>query len=135
MLFVRMLLKVMPESVVLSFFQKFKSILKSRPLFGQTALISIPLSFTLGRFSRNPSSKPPSAGRNLKNIGTGRGYSVLEMINAFSEASGRNIAYEIVDRRLETLPKILRTLIALMQTWVGKLSYVLAKCAQADKNY
>ncbi|XP_023015511.1 UDP-galactose 4'-epimerase isoform X1 [Leptinotarsa decemlineata] len=33
------------------------------------------------------------------NLGTGRGYSVLEMVKAFSEASGKQIKYEIVDRR------------------------------------
>lgn len=33
------------------------------------------------------------------NLGTGRGYSVLEMIDAFERASGRRINYEIVDRR------------------------------------
>jgi UDP-glucose 4-epimerase len=33
------------------------------------------------------------------NLGTGRGYSVLEMIRAFEEASGRPIPYAIVDRR------------------------------------
>jgi len=33
------------------------------------------------------------------NLGTGRGYSVLEMISAFEEASGQKIPYEIVDRR------------------------------------
>ena len=33
------------------------------------------------------------------NLGTGQGYSVLEMIDAFAEASGRAIPYEIVDRR------------------------------------
>lgn len=33
------------------------------------------------------------------NLGTGRGYSVLEMIDAFERASGKSIAYEIVDRR------------------------------------
>ena len=33
------------------------------------------------------------------NLGTGRGYSVLEMIKAFSEASGRTINYRIVGRR------------------------------------
>lgn len=33
------------------------------------------------------------------NLGTGRGYSVLEMIHAFSKASGRDIPYEIVARR------------------------------------
>ncbi len=33
------------------------------------------------------------------NLGTGKGYSVLEMIKAFSKASNKEIAYEIVDRR------------------------------------
>ncbi len=34
------------------------------------------------------------------NLGTGRGYSVLEMRGAFSKATGRDIPYKIVDRRL-----------------------------------
>jgi UDP-glucose 4-epimerase len=46
-------------------------------------------------------------GAEVFNIGTGRGYSVLEMINAFSEASGRNIAYEIVGRRPGDIAKCL----------------------------
>ena len=33
------------------------------------------------------------------NLGTGQGYSVLEMINAFELASGKKIAYQIVARR------------------------------------
>ncbi len=33
------------------------------------------------------------------NLGTGRGYSVLEMIKAFEKASGRSTPYDIVDRR------------------------------------
>ncbi len=33
------------------------------------------------------------------NLGTGRGYSVLEMVAAFEQASGRSVPYEIVDRR------------------------------------
>lgn len=33
------------------------------------------------------------------NLGTGNGYSVLDVVNAFAEASGRDIPYEIVDRR------------------------------------
>ena len=33
------------------------------------------------------------------NVGTGRGYSVLEMIRAFEAASGREIPYVITDRR------------------------------------
>ena len=33
------------------------------------------------------------------NLGTGRGYSVLEVVAAYTRASGRSIAYEIVERR------------------------------------
>lgn len=33
------------------------------------------------------------------NLGTGRGYSVLEMVAAFERASGRPVPYEIVERR------------------------------------
>ena len=33
------------------------------------------------------------------NLGTGNGYSVLDMVKAFSKASGREVAYKIVDRR------------------------------------
>jgi UDP-glucose 4-epimerase len=33
------------------------------------------------------------------NLGAGRGYSVLEVVKAFEEASGKSIPYEIVDRR------------------------------------
>ena len=33
------------------------------------------------------------------NLGTGQGYSVLEIVKAFEAASGRNIAYKLVDRR------------------------------------
>jgi UDP-glucose 4-epimerase len=33
------------------------------------------------------------------NLGTGTGYSVLDMVRAFEAASGRKVAYQIVDRR------------------------------------
>ncbi len=38
-------------------------------------------------------------GVHIHNLGTGRGYSVLEMIRAFSRASGRDIPYKVTDRR------------------------------------
>src|SRR5690606_20648611 len=38
-------------------------------------------------------------GVEVYNMGTGNGYSVLEVIKAFEEASGRQIPYEIVERR------------------------------------
>ena len=33
------------------------------------------------------------------NLGTGNGYSVLDMVKAFERASGKNVPYQIVDRR------------------------------------
>ncbi len=33
------------------------------------------------------------------NLGTGNGYSVLEVVRAFEKASGRNVPFELVDRR------------------------------------
>ena len=33
------------------------------------------------------------------NLGTGNGYSVLDMVKAFSDASGKDVNYKIVDRR------------------------------------
>ena len=33
------------------------------------------------------------------NLGTGRGYSVLEVVEAYKRASGRPVPYQIVDRR------------------------------------
>jgi UDP-glucose 4-epimerase len=33
------------------------------------------------------------------NLGTGRGYSVLELVHAFEQASGRPVPYKLVDRR------------------------------------
>ena len=38
------------------------------------------------------------------NLGTGSGYSVLEVINTFAKASGRQINYEIVERRKGDMP-------------------------------
>lgn len=39
-------------------------------------------------------------GLKIYNLGTGRGYSVLELIHAFERASGQKIPYEITQRRL-----------------------------------
>ncbi|WP_341938208.1 UDP-glucose 4-epimerase GalE [Marinimicrobium sp. C2-29] len=39
------------------------------------------------------------AGVHIYNLGTGRGYSVLEIVRAFEQATGRSIAYEIGPRR------------------------------------
>jgi UDP-glucose 4-epimerase len=41
----------------------------------------------------------PASGVLTVNLGTGRGYSVLEMVRAFEQASGRKVAYRIAARR------------------------------------
>jgi UDP-glucose 4-epimerase len=46
----------------------------------------------LGFLSRN-------AGWHAINLGTGKGYSVLDMIQTFERASGRQVPYKIVARR------------------------------------
>lgn len=40
-----------------------------------------------------------TSGIHIYNLGTGRGYSVLEMIHAFEKASGKPVPYKIVGRR------------------------------------
>lgn len=40
-----------------------------------------------------------SQGVHTYNLGTGKGYSVLEMVEAFQKASGRELSYSFVDRR------------------------------------
>ena len=42
----------------------------------------------------------------IVNLGTGKGYSVLEMVQAFEKASGVEIPYKIVDRRPGDIAKI-----------------------------
>ncbi|WP_338631225.1 UDP-glucose 4-epimerase GalE [Clostridium baratii] len=45
------------------------------------------------------------SGLNTYNLGTGQGYSVLEIIDAFSKASGKEIPYKIVERRAGDIGK------------------------------
>jgi UDP-glucose 4-epimerase len=44
-------------------------------------------------------ARMPAAGVLTANLGTGRGYSVLEMVRAFEQASGRRVPYRIAPRR------------------------------------
>ena len=39
-------------------------------------------------------------------MGTGKGYSVLEMITAFEKASGKTVPYKVVERRGGDLPVV-----------------------------
>jgi UDP-glucose 4-epimerase len=74
-------------------------------------------------------------GAQVFNIGTGRGYSVLEMINAFSEASGRNIAYEIVDRRPGDIAKCLADPTRANADLGWKAELRLSEMCAAHRNY
>jgi UDP-glucose 4-epimerase len=40
----------------------------------------------------------------IYNLGTGKGYSVLEMVTAFEKAAGKKIPYQIVGRRPGDIP-------------------------------
>jgi UDP-glucose 4-epimerase len=42
----------------------------------------------------------------IVNVGTGKGYSVLDVVKAFEKASGRKIPYKIVDRRSGDVAKV-----------------------------
>jgi UDP-glucose 4-epimerase len=48
---------------------------------------------------RRALERPGAGGLLTVNLGTGRGYSVLEVVKAFEQASGRRIGYRIVERR------------------------------------
>jgi UDP-glucose 4-epimerase len=43
--------------------------------------------------------RPEPPRESFINLGTGRGHTVLEVIRAFEQASGRSVPYDIVDRR------------------------------------
>ncbi len=45
-----------------------------------------------------------NCGLKIYNLGTGKGYSVLEVINAFEKASGKKINYQVVQRREGDVP-------------------------------
>ena len=50
-------------------------------------------------FPRRRESKSITAAPLIVNLGSGRGYSVLEMVSAFGKAAGKTIPYQITDRR------------------------------------
>jgi UDP-glucose 4-epimerase len=66
------------------------------------------------------------------NLGTGHGYSVLEMVRAFSAASGRPVPYRIVGRRPGDIPEFYAdpTRAQKMLGWKAKLG-IDAMCADS----
>ena len=55
------------------------------------------------------------------NIGTGRGLSVLELINAFEKATGVKLNYQIVGRRAGDIEKVWADPKFANEEWVGQL--------------
>lgn len=49
--------------------------------------------------------REPNCGLNVYNLGSGEGYSVLDMIKAFSKACGKDVPYQITDRRPGDIPE------------------------------
>ncbi len=47
----------------------------------------------------------PNCGLQVYNLGSGEGYSVLEMVNAFSKACGKEVPYVMADRRAGDIPE------------------------------
>ena len=48
--------------------------------------------------------KPSEPGVHIYNLGTGKGYSVLDMVHAFEKACGKKLPYEIKPRRAGDVP-------------------------------
>ena len=43
----------------------------------------------------------------MYNLGSGNGYSVLEVLKCFEKGLGKQLSYEIVDRRPGDMPKLI----------------------------
>ena len=65
-------------------------------------------------------------GMQLFNLGTGEGTSVLQLHAAFEAASGRPIAYQVVDRRLGDVPRLVADISAVKSAWGWFPQYDLA---------
>ena len=56
------------------------------------------------------------------NLGTGVGYSVLDMVQAFERASGRAVSYQVGPRRPATRPRVMPTRPQRGMCWAGRPS-------------
>ena len=65
-----------------------------------------------------------------ENLGTGVGYSVLDVVKAFEKASGVTIPYELTDRHLEILQLAMQILVKLKMNLDGKRNMILMKCVK-----
>ena len=68
-------------------------------------------------------------GAKVYNLGTGKGYSVLEMIQAFSKAAGKDIPYVIDPRRPGDIPSATPTVLRPTRSWAGRRKKLWTTCA------
>ncbi len=68
-------------------------------------------------------------GEGIFNLGTGHGYSVLDMVHAFEEANGVKVPYEITARRPGDLPTCTQTRRRASRCSAGRRRRALSRCA------
>ena len=64
------------------------------------------------------------------NLGTGKGYSVLEMVNAFRKVTGKPIPYKIVDRRPGDIASCYADQARPIKSWAGGPPEAWRKCVR-----
>ena len=64
------------------------------------------------------------------NLGTGQGYSVLDVINGFPKATGKRIPYRIVGRRPGDAPAVYADPSLPSGNWAGKQNTASGICAE-----
>lgn len=79
--------------------------------------------------------KITKAGVYIYNLGTGEGYSVLEMIRAFSAACGKNLPYEIQPRRAGDIAECYASCAKAERELGWKAEYGLEKMCQDQWNW
>ena len=75
------------------------------------------------------------AGVHIYNLGTGNGYSVLDMIAAFSKACGKELPYEIKPRRAGDIPTCFATSAKAEKELGWKAQYDLEKMCADQWNW
>ena len=68
-------------------------------------------------------------GVNIYNLGTGKGYSVLDVIHAFEKACGKKLPYVIKPRRAGDIATCYSSAIRLLLSLVGLHSTISTRCA------
>ena len=60
-----------------------------------------------------------SPGLVIYNLGTGNGYSVLDLVNTYSKVNNVDIPYKIVERRAGDIAKCFAILLKLIRSLIG----------------